>query len=425
MRLPFSRRGFLTTCAAGAISASTTRAAQEQTADLTAAQANRVRGLLIGGLLGDALGGPVEFKSGPDVDAALPNTRSWPDDRRVSQTELEALAESIKLHGYEALRPDTAPYGPWIASAPAGTVTDDSRHKMVLMRALSHAAKTRNWPLNQRDLAKQYSDFRPNPKKKHDQQTDALNEEGMREYVYAARWVLGERDLDRAKPIERIWSGISTCSGQMLLPPLSAVFPGRPNAAYRAAFDINFVDAPEARDFAAALVAGLAAVLDRQVDDWPARKRWDLLLRTMRTTDPFEFAAVPFAGRPLHRWLDLAKKIATEAKGQPAELFRRLETDGKPVYWWDAHFTLVVPLAILHFCDFNPLASLQLCLDFRHDTDSYAQVAGCLVGAVEGADVFPNRLTKPLLVAVEDQYSVRIEEWMSALDQCRILQQQS
>ena len=98
-------------------------------------------------------------------------------------------------------------------------------------------------------------------------------------------------------------------------------------------------------------------------------------------TDPFRFRDVPFAGRQLDRWLDLSDSIVQRARGCPATMYRLLEQEGKPVYYWDAHFTLLVPLTMLKACRFNPLAAMHLTLDFGHDTDSYAQVLGAMIGA--------------------------------------------
>ena len=119
----------------------TSRAAEPARASVNS---DRIRGLLLGGLIGDALGGPVEFSSaGPDK-TGLVGARDWDDDRKVTPKDLDELAETVPLLGYEELRPDTAPYGPWRANAVAGTLTDDSRHKIVLLNALAAAHKAKN-----------------------------------------------------------------------------------------------------------------------------------------------------------------------------------------------------------------------------------------------------------------------------------------
>lgn len=377
--------------------------------------------MLVGGVLGDALGGPVEFQQGPGIDAVLPGTRNWPDDRRLTADERRTLAETLPLLSYEQLRPGVEPYGQWTPRSPAGTVTDDTRHKIVLLRALRAALGADALPLSDHDLARAYLRFTPRSDVEPNTKLSQLCDEAFREYRYAARWLLGQRDPAVARPVERLWAGIDTCSGQMLLPPLAAIYAGQPEAAYRAAYALDFVDAPGARDMAAAVVAGLASAL--AVDDAKPPERWRRVLSAMRSTDPFAYAEVPFAGRPLERWMNTAARFADEAGGRPAKLFELLETQGRPLYWWDAHFTLLVPLAVLHFCRFDPLASLHLVLDFRHDTDSYAQLLGCLIGAVHGEQVFPAKMRNTVSARLAADYGEQLGVWNETLRHCAERQQ--
>jgi len=375
---------------------------------------DRPRGLLLGGLIGDALGGPFEFSEASTDQLNLVGARAWSDDRKINDRDLLELASTVPLLGYEDLRPDTSPYGPWRSKAPAGTLTDDSRHKVVLIGAIARAAK-QDRPLVAEDIAQAFLDFKPVVTPEDQDAIMALDEEGFREYRYAARWLLGQRDLKQARPVERLWAGISNCSGQMLLPPLAIAYPGDPLAAYKKAFEVDFIDAPGARDIAASIVAGLAAVLNSELDGADPSRRWKTLLTAMRETDPFDFARVPFAGRPLHNWLDKAGELVQRAEGRPKRLYRLLETEGKPVYWWDAHFTLLVPICMLKFCDFNPMAAMHLILDFGHDTDSYAQVLGCMAGAVEGQGVFPVAMADAVVKTLRSDYGEEIDQWMDLL----------
>jgi ADP-ribosylglycohydrolase len=421
-RSGISRRAFAARCAVGAVLSSSVAPwrtfAQEPPQDQPqlAGSKSRIQGLLWGGLLGDALGGPVEFSEPTAVAHVLPNTRAWDENRKIDAEELKRLGSSLELHGYGTLRPDPAPYGPWQRKAAAGTVTDDSRHKMVLMRTLQAAMRDESLPISARDVARQYLVFEPRPGNSMPAELMELNDEGFREYRLAARWLLGERDLRQALPVERLWAGIANCSGQMMLPPLAAVYPGQPAEAYEAAWAIDFVDAPAARDMTAALIAGLAQVLGTQFDQQTPPERWTELLHTMRTIDPYRIGNVPFAGRPLNGWLDFAHDAAERAQGRPATLFQILEQEAKPVYWWDAHLTLVVPLAILHFTQLNPLAALHLTLDFGHDTDSYAQVLGCIVGAIYGNDVFPAEMLLQVGNRLAEDYGEQVDQWVATLD---------
>lgn len=376
-------------------------------------------GLLFGGAIGDALGGPVEFSNAAVELTGLADLRSWPDNRRLGRDDLAELAETLPLNGYEQLRPSKAPYGPWGQKCPLGTVTDDTRHKIVLLRAMRRAIAGGR-TLSANDIAQAFLDFLPEAGPGLDQEElVALNDEGFREYRMASRWLLGERDLSKARPIERLWGGINNCSGQMMFPPLAILFRGDAEQAYKQTFELDFIDAPQARDFASALNAGVAASLGGNLRNASEEQRWSELFRAMEETDPYGLREIPFAGRPLLKWLSKAEELADKALGSPKRLYRLLETDGKPEYWWDAHFTLLVPLAILRFCDYSPLAALHVTLDFGHDTDSYAQVLGCLIGAIHGVDIFPPAIVKAVQVTMQTDYGENIESWLHILEAVR------
>lgn len=391
-------------------------ATPSSSAALCCASSDRIEGLLLGGLIGDALGGPVEFSERATDLAALCQARQWGDERLTGARKRE-LAATLPLLSYAGIRDSVAPYGPWRASAPAGTLTDDSRHKIVLLRAIRHRGAGQ--PLRPTHIARQLVDFKARPQAGDASGIQKLNEEGFREYRYAARWLLGERDAALALPVERLWGGVNNCSGQMMFPPLAACYPGNPQAAYRAAWELDFIDAPSARDMLAALVAGLAEILDERYDQKSPAARYAALRESMASTDPFRQAAVPFAGRQLHRWLNKADELVEQAQGRPRTLYRLLEEEGRPVYWWDAHFTLLVPLTLLQLCELDPLAALHLTLDFGHDTDSYAQILGCLVGAIYGASIFPEPLQTAVRRTLHTDYEEDVSTWQSELQDYR------
>lgn len=416
-----TRRQFLIASASAVASPVTGQTVTGQTASVE----DRLGGMLAGSLIGDALGGPFEFAETEKVRPLLPDVRRWGAERRLDSATIEQLAGDLKMHGYAELRPQPAPYGPWRESAPAGTLTDDSRHKLILIRALRKwAAEDTRVPLSVNDLAHQIIDFRIRDADStggnlDDRNVSPLLQEGLREYRFAAQWVLGERDPSLALPLERLWSGVANCSGQMMLIPLAGLFPGDPEKAYRETYRLDFVDAPMARDFAAALNAGLAAALDPELDRAEDEIRWQALLTAIREVDPWRIREVPYVGRPLDRWLELADSIVRRADGRPAEAFRLLETEGQPVYYWDAHFTLLVPITLLRLCRFDALAALQLVLDFGHDTDSYAQVLGAMAGAVAGRDMFPAGMIERVDVALRRDFGESLENWVKTIRQSR------
>ncbi len=136
----------------------------------------------------------------------------------------------------------------------------------------------------------------------------------------------------------------------------------------------------------------------------------------MREVDPFRLADVPFVGRPLDGWLDLADSIVARADGKPKVAYKLLETEGKPVYFWDAHFTLLVPLVMLKLCKYDPLSAMHLTIDFGHDTDSYAQVLGAIVGAVHGDAVFPTPMVDCITRQLEVEFGESVDNWLNVLE---------
>lgn len=375
---------------------------------------DRVRGMLIGSMIGDAAGGPVEFGEYEKVRGILADTRAWKSDRRIDASELSKLADGFPLADYADVRPEPASYGPWTTNAPAGTVTDDTRHKFVMLDTLRQLRDNPQQSLTSRDLAKAYINYANRPFLSENATWAKLNEECFREFCYAAHWVLGERDLRKARPPARQWSGVATCAGQMTLLPIAGIFPGNPTAAYRAAYSVGFIDNGPGKDLNAALVAGLATAI-APTENTQADSQWNNVIKTIRETDPLGYSQVKFVGRPLHKWLDLAHSIAEKADGQPTRLFAMLEKDAEPVYWWDAHFIIVCAFSILRFCKYNPLAAMHLVLDFGHDTDSAAQVIGAFAGAIHGPAVFPAKMRDTVLERVSADYHEDLDEMVNLL----------
>ena len=224
MRYSIPRRRFLSYGAAFALLGQSSIGAGNE----PVSSRDRQLGLLLGGLIGDALGGPIEFSEASSHDQGLVGARNWDEGRTITDGDLTRLAASVPFHDYKSLRPDTSPYGPWRKNAIAGTLTDDSRHKIVLIHAIARANQQGRVVTDQ-DIAHALIDFRPITNAEDRTEIATLDEEGFREYRYAARWLLGERDLEVARPVERLWAGIANCSGQMMLPPLAAVFAGDPS----------------------------------------------------------------------------------------------------------------------------------------------------------------------------------------------------
>lgn len=376
----------------------------------------RVAGLLWGSVVGDALGGPVEFARPDAVTDVLPGFRSRPD-KRLDAAGLRRLAVTLPLLPYGPFRPAAEPYGQWSPNAPAGTVTDDTRHKMVLIDALRRTGR-----LDRRSLAESYLRFEARPEVTTTPGWKALHERSFREFLLSARWEIGERDLGLALPPSRMWGGLGTCCGQMALPPLAALYPGRPEAAYLAAYGMAWFDNGEAKDLNAAFVAGLAFALERakpQSDPASRHGAWRAMLDAMAETDPLRYGEIEYVERSLDATISRATAAARRANGSPAELYRLIEEGCPRVQAWEAKFLLFKAVALTEFCRGEPLAAMHLALDFGLDTDSAAQLMGAWFGALYGPELFPADWRQATGARLQADYNESLSDWVRVLAAAR------
>jgi len=375
---------------------------------------DRIEGMLVGSLIGDAAGGPIEFIPAERVRKFAPTVHQWKDEERLDGERCAKLSAAFRLLSYEDLRPKPAPYGPWAAKGPPGTLTDDTRHKIILMAALAEAAE-KHRQLEPADLARAYLAFEQRAIFRHDIQLRGLCHDWLKEQNAACRWLLGERGTPRALPPERLWGGMPTVMGQMTLLPLAALSPGQPKKSYVAAYRMSFSDNGAAKDLNAAIVAGLSEALLMPPDAANNGHRWDAVRRAMLDTDPYDYAHVPWVPRPTQRWLDFAVSAASDCDHRPARLFHQLETKLGARTWWEAHVTFASVMSILTLCPDHPLAAMQLALDMGHDTDSTCQLLGAFLGAAYGTAAFPAEMRQTVTERLQADYAESLEAWVDLL----------
>ncbi len=375
--------------------------------------------MLLGSFVGDALGGPVEFQDRTLVSRLPKPPRLWRDGEALDGAALEATAGRVCLRPYSPLRPVPEPYGHWLANAPAGTVTDDSRHKLILLDALRKAESDNAWPFDVRALARAYLDWPNGAIVQNKPGYAALCEEWLTEWLYATRWVLGQRDTGNSLPPERLWNGLPTCCGQMVLLPLAAIFAGRPTEAYRAAYHLAYFDNGWGRDLNAALVAGLAVALVTPHEGTERGRMWQAVLAAIRQTDPYRYSKIPWTTRSTDRWLDVAHRLAQEAQQRPARLFTVLDREFRHTIKWEAQVPFVVMFAVLEMARYHPLAALQLSIEWGHDTDSYAQLLGAFIGALHGVKLFAPDLREAVITRLKSDYDSDLQSDVRLLDRLR------
>jgi len=351
---------------------------------------HKIYGMLIGSAIGDAAGGPIEF-----VHPPLRNCWSK-TSTKLSPEAIIALADSFKLRTYPK---NAEPFAQWEDYAPAGTITDDTRFKIIFFNTLKH----HNGKLTEKNFATEVLHFRDYVQPAY----QAWFDKWIPEIAYATRWVLGERN--QAYPPERIWGGIPTMIGQMPFIPVAALNPNNPEWCYLKCYELGYFDIGFARDMNSSLIAGLARAL--QPDG-----NWENAEQAMRETDPYNYNNVLYVPRQLNEWLDKSHCFVKRADGNVAKLFEILEKELHTQTWWESWVPIVVVYSIAEIAQYNPLASMQLVLEFGHDTDSYAQVMGAFMGAIHGPDIFPKKMRNTINDRMKEQFGQNINDWMILID---------
>jgi ADP-ribosylglycohydrolase len=215
-------------------------------------------------------------------------------------------------------------------------------------------------------------------------------------------------DREPSYPPDRVWGGIPTMAGQMPYLPLAALHAGEPQNAYLATWDANILDVAYAKDITAAIVAGLSRALEGDGN-------WEAVTSAMKETDPYHFGEVPWVPRKTNFWIAKAHEFVERSGGVLKILYQLFEAELHAQTWWEAHVPLVVSLAFLEITHYHPLASLQLCIEFGRDSDSYAQVVGAFTGAMYGYQVFPQDMLNEVNAIMEEQYRQNMGDWMNIL----------
>ena len=140
----------------------------------------------------------------------------------------------------------------------------------------------------------------------------------------------------------------------------------------------------------------------------------------MRTVDPYKYNEVLYVDRQLIKWLNLAHHLVNQADGNIAKLFALLEENLETTYWWETWVPIVVVMACAEIVDYHPLAAMQLMIEFGHDTDSYAQVMGAVMGAIHGIDVWPEEMRNTVNRRMKEQFNQNVDDWMLLVNRYKI-----
>lgn len=316
---------------------------------------NKVYGCMLGGAIGDALGGPVEHMT--------------PEEIRESY--------GGNLDRYVPYRRPPAHHAHFASGDAIGNYTDDTRLKHLHCQAIFRAGgKPRPG-----DLAMVLAEAYHNA-------PDPLHEGFIEEYYMKALW-----QEDKVA-----FGGEPTNGSLMANSPLGLITACQPDEAYQLGFDMAFLTAGYAKNSSAILVAAIAEAMrpTASVDGIIEAAR-HAHIRFARRREGDHWHNTEWRYDPNLQFLDRALEVARDKR----DVFAIREPLMEILEWGhlfsEAIHTLVVALSMFVAAEGGAKQSIMGAIMYGRDKDSYASVAGALAGAYQGVDGIPKEWIQPVI----------------------------
>lgn len=310
---------------------------------------------MLGGAIGDALGGPVEHMTPEEIRASYGGN----------------------LDRYVPYKNDPAHHAQFYNRL--GAYTDDTRLKHLFCKAIFNAGgKPRVGDLSH-VMAEAYHHA-----------PDDLHEGFLEEYYMKCVW---RRD-------KVIYGGEPTNGAIMANSPLGIITACRPDEAYQLGFDLAFFTVGHAKSAAAILVAAIAEAMRPQPTvDGVINAAREAHFRFSRRREGDHWHNTEWRYDANITFLDQALEIARKEH----DVFAIREPLIDLLEWGhlfsDSIHTLVVALSMFVAAEGDVKDTIMGAIMYGRDKDSYASVAGALAGAFNGVDAIPQEWIQPVIDA--------------------------
>ena len=314
----------------------------------------KVYGCMLGGAIGDALGGPVEGDP-------------WtPEKIRETYGIVDRYVPYQREPGYHAH-----------FARRLGAYTDDTRMKHLLCQAIIEA---QGMP--------RPGDFGHVLARAYHHAPDELHEGLIEEYYFKAIW---GRD-------KVIYSGEPTNGAIMSNSPIGLMAACRPDRAYQAGFDLAFLTDGYAKTASAMQVAAIAeAMKPEPTVDGVVNAAIESHLKFAERREGPRWHTLEWRYDPNLKFLNRALEIARQERDVFALQERLYEILEWGHLFSEATHTLVVALAMFVATQADFRQTVIGCVMYGRDNDSYASVAGALGGAFHGVEAIPKEWIQPVI----------------------------
>lgn len=363
---------------------------------------DKIKGLLVGSAIGDAMGAPTEMWPREDIQ----HTYGW-------------------VNGLDSMVREVSPEGIWLANLPGGGTTDDTRWKSLMV---DYLAKNEGNTLEADSFAEHiiqvYEAYFSGLKALKPEQTLALERINLK-VLWLQEWykislAFQEDNLGAYhKALGKFYGGEMVCAGLLYTQAIGLMFPGQPEDAYKKAFELSIFDLGLAKDIGSLSAAMTAAAMTANGDQ-------NKVLDVLREVDPEGYFASRLVGRSSYRVLELARAIVAEAKDStlvdeklPKEnkipnasiqrAYELLDQNQQDMPFHAAEIHLQVLTAML-FNDFKFAETIIFLTNYGRDNDTTAAIAGAILGAFHGYEKLPKDMREKVLKVNKSHLGIDIEE---------------
>lgn len=379
---------------------------------------DKIKGMLVGSAIGDAMGAPTEM---------------WSRDRiQMEYGYVDTLTNMVR---------EPSPEGTWDINLPAGATTDDTRWKLLLQNYFK--SHSQHIEINQTDpfaFANYIQDRYKNELNKL-KQVDGFEpqpyEDQSRKYAWLQEWAIvakafSEKDLeDYNEKLHRFYGGEMTCAGQLYTPMIGLFFPGQPKEAYEAAYKLSIFDIGYAKDISALTAAMVSAAMHPNAQP-------DSIINVIKEIDPRNYFKSRLVGRASHRiYLDALNMVYQAHKlkkedvnplnlklpqnrrsilqlAQMEHIFNQLDAKNQDMPFHAGEIFLI-NLSALLFAEFDFQLSLEFVINYGRDNDTVGAITGAILGALHGFKALPQDLCTIAIKTNKEKLGIDLEEMADEL----------
>lgn len=364
--------------------------------------ADKVKGMLVGSAIGDAMGAPTEMWS----REAIQREYGWVEN-------LDSMVREV------------SPEGIWKVNLPAGGTTDDTRWKKLMFEYLEEQDE---FELNPQEfsvhLIREYEQYFQDFKSLKPEEMEALEYANLR-VLWLQEWYkvsLSVRENDLMayqKALGKFYGGEMVCAGLLYSPAIGLRYPGQPEKAYEQAYRLSLYDIGYAKDISALSAAMTAAAMTAEGDKMK-------LLDVLRSVDPESFFKSRLVGRSSYRALQTALSIsgkvntATSMENQLSDAASLKENAMKlafslldehlqdmPFHAGEIHLQVLTAMLV---SDFDFQDSLTFLVNYGRDNDTTAAILGAILGAFHGYEKLPDAMKNQVMTVNKNILDIDLNE---------------